>query len=500
MKKENIVPLLELSGLTKSFHGVTVLQGVDFDVKKGEVHALVGENGAGKSTLIKIVAGIYSKDSGNIFVEGKPVEIKSPLVAFQLGIKVVFQELSLVPSLSVAENIYLERFPLQKIGPIKRIDWPALFENAYSLLLDLGLNIDVETPVEYLTMAQQQMTEIARALAYGAKIIAMDEPTSSLTPKEISQLFSFVQKLRQKGVSIIYVSHKLEEIFEISDRVTVLRDGRKIITRPTSETTTSEVIRSMVGRDIKELFPRSHSVEKKTMLEVRSLSNSKVHNISFCVREGEVVGIFGLMGAGRTELTRALFGLDRIENGEIFLEGEKIIPSPFLACKKKIALVTEDRKQDGLILPLSVLHNMVLASLNSFSRFGFIKHSEEEKAGRHYQSRLNIKCQSLYQKILHLSGGNQQKVIMARWLLRKPRLFIIDEPTRGIDVGSKAEIHKFIDDLALDRVAIIMITSELPELLGVSDRIMVMYGGRITGEFTREEATEEKIMRCAVGG
>jgi len=493
--------LLMMEGVSKSFHGVKVLNEVNFDVRPGEVHALVGENGAGKSTLIKILSGVFSRDRGEIMIEGKKVEITKPVDALQLGIKVVFQELDLVPNLSVAENIYLEEFPLKKAGFLEVIDWGLLFSKAHNLLSDLGLDIDVRVPVEHLSIAQQQMVEIARSLAYGAKIIAMDEPTSALSTNEIQKLFHFIRQLKDKNVGIIYVSHKLDEIFEISDRITVLRDGGKIWTRPTNRLNEAVVIKSMVGRELNDLFPRTHTGKGEAALQVHNIfTQDKLRSVSFKVYEGEVLGIFGLMGAGRTELARALFGVDPISQGEMFFDGARFIPHPAIACERGMGLVTEDRKRDGLVLPLSVQNNMTLAALKDISSGGLIKGIQEKGTCQKFRELLNIKARSLNQKVMYLSGGNQQKVIMARWLLKNLKILILDEPTRGIDVGSKAEIHALIDELACRKVAIVMMTSEMPELLGVSDRILVMWEGKITGEFKREEATEEKIMACAVGG
>jgi ribose transport system ATP-binding protein len=489
--------ILEVRRISKEFPGVKALNGVDLALRRGEVHALVGENGAGKSTLIKILAGVYRKDSGEILFEGAPIELHSAHDSLQRGIKVVFQELALVPHLSVAENVFLESFPLTRGGAI---DWRTLNRRTQEILGTIGLQLNPRVKVDTLTVSQQQMVEIARALSHEAKAVVMDEPTSALTPNEIRSLFEVIRRLKGLGIGILYVSHKLEEVFELCDRVTVFRDGRLVSTKAVSETDTNAVVTDMVGRAITTLFPRTHTGRGEQVLTVRGLAtDKKLKGVSFEVHAGEVVGIFGLLGAGRTELAKAIFGLDPVTAGELELRGRKLrLGSTSRSARSGLGLLTEDRKGEGLVLQMSVAQNMTLPSVKEFARLGFIRTREENAKSQEYVQRLAIKTPSLRHKVEYLSGGNQQKVLLARWLMKKLELIILDEPTRGIDVGAKAEIHRLIDELAKAGLAVIVLTSEMPELLGVSDRILVMNGGRITGEFGREEATQEKVLAAAI--
>jgi ribose transport system ATP-binding protein len=507
--------ILEVRGIVKEFPGVRALGGVDLSVLGGEVHALVGENGAGKSTLIKILAGVYQKDSGEILFEGEPIELHSAHDSLQRGIKVVFQELALIKGLSVAENVFLESFPLRRN---RTIDWKTLAARTREILDSIGLDLDPMEEVGRLTVSQQQMVEIARALSHEAKVVIMDEPTSALTPNEIKLLFDVIRKLSGMGIGILYVSHKLEEVFALCDRATVFRDGMRISTRAIAETDQREIVTDMVGREINTLFPRSHGAPRSgvaasqapngtpysgradTVLDVRGLSTAaKLKDVSLSVHAGEVVGVFGLLGAGRTELAKAIFGLDGVTAGAITVRGARLRPgSTTHSARAGLGLLTEDRKGEGLVLQMSVGQNMTLPSLREFSTFGYIRRGAENARAQSFVQQLSIKTPSLKHKVEYLSGGNQQKVLIARWLMKKLSVIILDEPTRGIDVGAKVEIHRLIDELAKGGLAVIVMTSEMPELLGVSDRILVMSNGRITGEFGRDEATQEKILAAAI--
>ncbi|MDI6826936.1 MAG: sugar ABC transporter ATP-binding protein [Armatimonadota bacterium] len=491
---------LEMRGITKTYPGVKALDNVDFKVEKGEVHALVGENGAGKSTLMKILAGAQPMDSGEIRINGETVHITSPQKAMELGISIIYQEFNLVPYLNAAENIFLGREP-KWILPCF-VDFRTMYAEAQKVIDSLGVKLDVRTPVNRLSVAQQQMVEVAKATSRNASIIAMDEPSATLTEHELQNLFELIRSLKNQGVSIIYISHRLEEIFQISDRVTVLRDGKLVGTKPVSETNRDEIIRMMVGRELKEKIPKESTEFGPPALTIKGLSRKGIlHDISFTVHKGEILGIAGLVGAGRTELARAIFGADPIDTGEIWLNGTRVdIRSPRDAIQLGIGLVTEDRKELGLILSMVVRENISLANLDSLTRFGFVKRREERKAALKFVEDLMIKTPSIEQQVQNLSGGTQQKVVLAKWLFTKSRVLIFDEPTRGIDVGSKVEIYQLMNRLVANGAAIIMISSELPEILGMSDRILVMHEGRIAGELSREEATQEKIMHLATGG
>lgn len=490
--------VLDVQKISKEFPGVKALDTVDLHLRRGEVHALIGENGAGKSTLINILAGVYFKDEGQIVFDGNPVEIATPADSLKMGIKVVFQDLSLIPHMTVGENVFLESFPLKKN---KTIDWDALYGKTKEILDSIGLDISPKTKVYKLTVSQQQMVEIARALSHEAKVIIMDEPTSALTPNEVEHLFNVIRKLKERGIGILYVTHKLEEVMAICDRVTVLRDGKLISSKEVVNTSTDELVTDMVGRSIKTLFPMSHTGKGEVVLDVKSLSTEKkLKEVSFQVRAGEVVGIFGLMGAGRTELAKAIFGLDAVQTGNISIEGQELkLSSTSQSTKMGLGYLTEDRKGEGLVLQMSVSQNITLPSLEDISSAGFIKRKEESRRSQEFVDAFSIKTPSLRQKVMYLSGGNQQKVLLARWLMKKLKVIILDEPTRGIDVGAKVEIHRLIDELASQGLAIVVMTSEMPELLGVSDHVIVMCDGRITGEFARKNADMEKILEAAIG-
>ena len=491
--------ILEMTHIRKAFPGVVALDDVHFELRKGEVHILLGENGAGKSTLVKILSGAYQKDGGKILLDGQAIEIKNPKHAQDLGISIIYQELNLIPHLSAGENIFLGREPARYAGVIHR---KKLFESAQKILDSLRVKISARNLVKNLGIAQQQMVEVAKALSTDAKILIMDEPTSALTEYEIKELFAAIRMLKEKGVSIIYISHRLEELFEIGDRVTVLRDGRYIGTHNIKEISKPELIRLMVNRELTEQFPKQAAQRGEEILRVENLEREGVlKNISFNLFRGEILGIAGLLGSGRTELARAIFGVDKIDAGKIYVKGQlQKINSPRRAIGLGIGFLTEDRKTQGLILILPVKENICLPGVKRFSRMGIMKVKEEKLAANRFVKELRIKTPGINQKVLFLSGGNQQKVVLSKWLCSQADIFIFDEPTRGIDVGSKVEIYHFMNRLTESGVAIIMISSELPEISGMSDRILVMHRGRITGEFSAEEATQEKILHCALGG
>ncbi len=491
------MPVLEVTGVTKSFPGVLALNDVSMSVKAGSVHALMGENGAGKSTLIKILAGAYSKDAGTITIGGRQAEIRTPRDALDLGIKVVFQEISLISEFSVAENIALEDLPVGRLGSV---NWRRIRRDAADLFDRVGFAIDPMARTGDLPISQQQMVEIARAVSQQARIVVMDEPTSSLTPTEIKLLFDVIRRLTGMGMAVIYVSHKLEEVFEIADTVTVLRDGNLISTLPIEDHTNSTLIEHMVGRKIEDLYPRKRTNEVgDAILEVEGLSNAKLRDVSLTARAGEVLGFFGLMGAGRTELAKAIVGYDPVQSGTVRIDGSELRPhNPARAVDLGVGLLTEDRKEEGLVLGMSVMHNMSLASLGQLSRAGFIDDREERKQSQDYVDRFRVRTPGLDRLIRNLSGGNQQKVLLSRWLMRGLKVIILDEPTRGIDIGAKTEIFALIDQLASEGLGVLLMTSEMPELLGLSDRIMVMAEGRVTAEMERDQANQEAILNAAI--
>lgn len=491
-------PLLEMRGISKAFPGVQALQSVSFDLWAGEVHALVGENGAGKSTLVKIIAGLYHADAGEIRLDGEPVVIPDPVRAQKLGISPVHQELSLEPYMSVAENIFLGQQPRGRFG---LVDARLMMTDAAVVLRDLGVAIDPSAQAGSLSVAEKQMVAIARAVSSNAKILILDEPTSSLTNRETEVLFGIVERVRKQGFGVIYISHRMDEIFRICDRMTVFRDGRLIGTRAISEVTLDEVIQMMIGRELGELFKKKAVEIGGEALVVEGLSKRGVlDGISFQVRSGEIVGIAGLMGSGRTELARCIFGDLAYDEGRVVVAGKELkARTPADAIAAGIGLVPEDRKEQGLILSFSVAHNTTLALLRRLCRFQFIPLARERRLAAGFVERLRIKTPGTATKVSTLSGGNQQRVVIAKWLAIEPRILIVDEPTRGIDVAAKAEIHALLCDLAATGVAIVMISSELPEVLAMSDRILVMHQGRISGELRAAEATQDAIMRLATG-
>ena len=489
-------PLLEMSGIVKDFPGVHALINCDFDLFPGEVHALVGENGAGKSTFMNILDGVYKRDAGVIRFKGSEVEIPNTATAQRLGISMIHQELNLMPHLTVAQNIFIGREPRGRLPFM--LDDHALNDSAAALFEKLRLHLDPRKRVSALSVAQQQMVEIAKALSFNASILIMDEPTAALTDKEIDELFRITRQLRGEGVGIVHISHRLQELKQISDRVTVMRDGRVINTIPTPDATIEQIISMMVGRAIFEAAPEvPEHTNPEVVLEVRNLKRGRViRDVSFSVHRGEIVGIAGLVGAGRTEVARAVFGADPIDSGEVFIHGKRVrIQSPTDAVRNGIGYLSEDRKRYGLALGLNVETNIVLASLRRFlSPFGVVRTVATRAAAASQVKSLAIKTPSLSQKVRNLSGGTQQKVVVGKWLTADTEILIFDEPTRGIDVGAKSEIYHLLNELAHEGKAIVMISSDLPEILRMSHRIVVMCEGRVTGELTAEEATQEKIM------
>jgi D-xylose transport system ATP-binding protein len=500
-------PLLEMRGITKSFPGVRALDGVSFGLGRGEVHALVGENGAGKSTLMKILGGVYPHGSygGGIVIDGAERRFAGVRDAEAAGVAVIYQELSLIKEMTVGENVFLGREP-RRFGVVR---WDELYRRAGGLLKELRLMVDPRAPVKNLGIGQQQLVEIAKALSQDARILVLDEPTAALTGTEVETLFGILTDLRARGVGMIYISHKLEEVFRISDRITVLRDGRTVGTAPTSEWTESSVIARMVGREVGDIFPVPDHERGEVAFEARGVSvedpnvagRRLVDGVSFKVRRGEVLGVAGLMGAGRSDLLMAIFGAHAGRaTGEVFVGGVRAsIKSPGDAIRHGLGFVTEDRKRFGLVLDQTILQNMTLAGLKKLSGRFVTDTDAEAAAGARAMKELRVKANSVFTVAGTLSGGNQQKVVLAKWLLTKPRVLFLDEPTRGIDVGAKQEIYAEINRLAREGLAIVLVSSELPEVLGLSDRVLVLHEGRLTGEFTRAEATPEAVMACATG-
>lgn len=490
--------LLQLREIDKAFPGVEALDGLSVSFFKSEVHALVGENGAGKSTLMKIIAGAYKPDSGQILLRGKPVNFRSPLDAQRAGVSIIYQEFNLLPDMTIAENVFLGREPKSRWGSLDRV---LMERRARELLETLSVDLDVRLPVRVLSVAQQQLVEIAKALSLDAQLIIMDEPSAALTGGELQRLFEIVASLKAAGVTVIYVSHRLEEIFSIADRVTVLRDGQLIDTCEVDETDRAGLIRMMVGRSLNETFPAKSGTHGGEILRVEDLCREgALYNVSLAVNRGEILGVAGLVGSGRTELVRTLFGADRRDQGEVYIHGQKVdIRSPSDAMKAGIGFLTEDRKAEGLALGLSVRQNIALPSLDRRSHLGFIRQREEREAVEASVSELQIRTPSLEQQVRYLSGGNQQKVALAKWLNTDPDIVVFDEPTRGIDVGAKAEIYALMRRMADEGKGILMVSSELPEVIGMSDRILVMHEGRVAGELRGGTVTEEEVLSLACG-
>lgn len=493
--------LVELKKIGKTFPGVRALNNVSFTLDEGEVHVIVGENGAGKSTLIKVLSGVYHPEEGEIIIEGKKHAFKLPIEAINAGIMTIYQEFNLAEDLSVAENIFMGRLPMRwkKAGIV---NWKKLYEDAIEVLQKMKVDLNPKELVKNIGVAQKQAIEIAKAISIDPKVLILDEPTAALSSNEINELFKIIDALKNHGVGIIYISHRLQEVKRIGDKVTILRDGEYIDTLPIKDTDIDTIIRLMVNKELKEKFPQRKVSIGEKFFEVKNLSTrDKLKNINFFIKRGEIVGVAGLVGSGRTELARALFGVDRRTSGDIFLNGKKIkINKPLDAIKSRMAYLAEERKKDGLVLILSVKENIVMASSDQFTRGLFIKPKKEKVVAQSFVDKLSIKTPDLSRMTLYLSGGNQQKVVIAKWLCAHSDIFIFDEPTRGIDVGAKIEVYNLMNELAERGACIIMISSELPEIIGMSDRVIIMYNGAIVATYSKEEATQESILNVATGG
>jgi ribose transport system ATP-binding protein len=489
---------LKIDKVSKTFPGVKALDNVSMNLHSGKVHALMGENGAGKSTLIKILAGAYDKDEGRIFFDEKELDIKSPHDSLNYGIKVVYQEISLISEFTVAENIFLENFPTNKFGII---NWKKLYGDAEDLFSKIGFNLNPRSKISELSISQQQMVEIARAIFQNASVVIMDEPTSSLTPNEIDKLFSVIDNLKKNNLAILYVSHKIDEIFKIADEVTVLRDGKHISSRLIGQTNEELLIDDMVGRKVEASFERPKNIETKNkIMKVKNISSAnKIKNISFDLHEGEILGFFGLMGAGRTELAKAIFGYDKITAGEI--EINNLTYKNFntsVMVKNGVGYITEDRKGEGIVKDMNLRENMTLPSLELFQRFLMVNTSKEKDSANECIEKFSVKTPSSERLITLLSGGNQQKVLLSRWLIRELKIIILDEPTRGVDIGAKTEVLSLINDLAKQGLSVLLMTSEMNDLLSLSDRILVMAEGEVKKEFFRNNVTQEEIFKASV--
>jgi rhamnose transport system ATP-binding protein len=491
-------PLLRVCEVSKSFGAVAAVQGVSFDLYGGEAHALVGENGAGKSTIVKMLAGVHRPDSGTLEIDGTPVDLHTPADAKAAGIAVIYQEPTLFPDLSVGENIAMGRQPL---GRLRTIDRTAMNRQAEQLFQRLGVSIDPGRPARGLSIADQQLVEIAKALSSDARVVVMDEPTAALTGVEVERLFSVGRSLREDGAALLFISHRFEEITALCERVTIMRDGKHVSTDLLTEITVDEMVRRMVGRDLGALFPKEEVEPGAVVLQVAGLSRDPVFvDVSFEVRAGEIVALAGLVGSGRSEVVQSIFGVDPRDAGTVTVAGKKLKPgSPKAAMAAGVALVPEDRRQQGLVMELSIERNVTLPRSRALSRLGFLSGGSERRSAREWTDRLRTKYGRLSDEVGTLSGGNQQKVVLAKWLSMTPRLLIVDEPTRGIDVGTKAEVHRLMSGLAAQGVAVLMVSSELPEVLGMADRVLVMREGRLVAELDREDATEEAVMFAAMG-
>ncbi|MBW9054109.1 sugar ABC transporter ATP-binding protein [Rhizobium mesosinicum] len=489
--------LLSAEGVRKEFPGVVALDDVQFRLKRASVHALMGENGAGKSTLMKILAGIYTPDKGDIRLKGIEIRLKSPLDALENGIAMIHQELNLMPFMTVAENIWIRREPKNRFG---FVDHGVMHRMTEELFARLNIAIDPDIEVRHLSVANRQMVEIAKAVSYNSDVLIMDEPTSALTEREVEHLFRIIRDLRSQGIGIVYITHKMNELFEIADEFSVFRDGKYIGTHASTDVTRDDIIRMMVGREITQMFPKEEVPLGGVVLSVKDLClNGVFRDVSFEVRAGEILGVAGLVGSGRSNVAETLFGVTPASSGSIELFGKPVtISSPTEAIRHRMAFLTEDRKDTGCLLILDILENMQIAVLQDrYVKAGFVQQGAIEATCEDMARRLRVKTPNLYERVENLSGGNQQKVLIGRWLLTHPKILILDEPTRGIDVGAKAEIHRLVTEMARNGVAIIMISSEMPEVLGMSDRIMVMHEGRVTGFLNRDEATQIKVMELA---
>ena len=494
---DNNFKSLTLKNIKKEFPGVLALDDVSLEAKAGSVHALMGENGAGKSTLIKILAGAYSKDHGTILFDDKEVNIDNPNDSLNLGIKVVYQEIALIPEFTVGENIFLEKFPVNSLGIV---NWKKLYNDCNNLLKKIGFNLNVKEKVVNLSISEQQIVEIARAIFQNASVVVMDEPTSSLTPNEIEKLFEVIENLKKNNIAIIYITHKIDEIFKIANEVTVLRDGKLISHRDIKDTSEEILIQDMVGRKVEQKFDRPIKSFDKVLMNIKNISTkSKLKDISFNLYKGEILGFFGLMGAGRTELAKAIYGYDNISNGSIEIDGQTLKKfNTQTMVKNGVGYVTEDRKGEGIIKDMNLRENMSLPSLEIFEKLFTINKNKEKKISNEYIDKFEVKTPSSERLITLLSGGNQQKILLSRWLIRNLKIIILDEPTRGVDIGAKTEILRLINDLAKDGLSVILMTSEMNDLLTLSDRIIVMAGGKISKEFDRNEATQEEIFKASV--
>jgi rhamnose transport system ATP-binding protein len=522
--------LLRLRNVSKSFGAVAALRDVRLDLAAGEAHALVGENGAGKSTLVKILAGVHGPDAGTMTLDGEEVTFASPADALAAGIAVIYQEPTLFPDLSVAENIFIGRQPLRgrttrdsagheetragdETGSAgrhrtggeprgwRRIDAAEMRRRATALFRRLGVPLDPDRPARGLSIADQQLVEIAKALSHDARVLVMDEPTAALSGVEVERLFAVARALRDDGAAVLFISHRFDEVFALCQRVTVMRDGRWVATAPIEDLTVEKLVRQMVGRDVATLFPKLDAETREVLLDVRGLTRAGVFSeVSFTVRGGEIVALAGLVGAGRSEVVRAVFGIDRYDAGEVRVAGTRLAPGrPSAAIAAGLALVPEDRRQQGLVMELSVERNLTLTRRWKLSVLGLLRHGVERDAAHEWTKRLQVKAGRLTDPVGTLSGGNQQKVVLAKWLSTTPRVLIVDEPTRGIDVGTKAEVHRLMSQLAADGVAVLMVSSELPEVLGMADRVLVMHEGRLAADIPRERADEESVMFAATG-
>jgi ribose transport system ATP-binding protein len=492
-----VPPVLEMRGICKRYPGVQALSHTDLTVHAGEVHVLLGENGAGKSTLMKILSGAARADAGDILLDGRPVDLGDPIRARRLGISAIYQELSLVPHLSVAENVFLGKAPT-RWGAV--VDWRRMYTATAVVLARLGVAIEPASPVRSLRLAQQQMVEVARALADEARILIMDEPTSALSGREVAQLFASIERLTAKGVAVIYISHRMEEVFRIGHRVTVLRDGRHITTRAIADVTTPDLVRLMANREVSDHYPRRTHTRGEELLRVEQLGGGTLRDVSFVLHRGEILGLAGLVGAGRSRLARVIAGADRPERGRVIVRGTPVkIASPADAVRARIGFLPEDRKQQGLVLTLSVERNVSLSHLGALSRFGIVSRRRERREAEEAVATLSIRTPDTTARVVNLSGGNQQKVVLAKWLAARAEILIFDEPTRGIDVAARQDIYLLMNRLVEEGAGILMISSDLPEVLGMSDRILVMRGGAVQAELAAAEATDAAVLQAALG-
>jgi rhamnose transport system ATP-binding protein len=498
MESDVPAPLLALEGVSKSFGAVAALQDVSLELFGGEAHALVGENGAGKSTLVKILAGVHTPDAGTVTLDGQPLELSGPADARTEGIAVIYQEPTLFPDLTVAENIFMGRQPRRSL---RRIDTPLMRARAAELFARLGVRLDPDRPARGLSIADQQLVEIAKAISLDARVLVMDEPTAALSGVEVERLFSVARSLREAGAAVLFISHRLDEVFALCQRITVLRDGRWVSTDPADAVRSDDIVRRMVGREISKLFPERDATAGEPRLEVRGLTrHGSFADVTFTVHSGEIVALAGLVGAGRSEVSRAIFGVDRYDAGEVLVDGDRLPPGDTAAAiKAGLALVPEDRRQHGLVMELSVERNATLPRRWALTRSGLLFGGSERRTAAEWTRRLRVKAGRLADPVATLSGGNQQKVVLAKWLATDPKVLIVDEPTRGIDVGTKAEVHRLLAQLAADGVAVLMVSSELPEVLGMADRVLIMREGQLVADVPRVHVDEESIMRQAAG-